>query len=460
METKWIILIVYIATNCLILAPIYIYWTYRFYQHKNDIIMSKRTPTLTIIFCIIGVCTTIIERPCYLFTLTYSDVHAADIISSNESALIKFIYFLATFLFACLQATGSWILFLRYWMIYFNVSWTRHTLNKGWIIHLNHLDLDHNWFLSNKSRCGNFKYNLKIMGVVYLIVSIIWIIFHLFIHSSMGNSMATFIAVLLAIVPIIGVYVLGCKIRNVQDHFNVIKEFNVISIFVSVYIVSYLIIGGVLPYALKLSAYGRGLCVILLSTVASACFMYLQTIYVLKWAVSHNVLTQQLRLNSDEMSYGSGTEHELSHTTTDLARLDSVKSASGSSRTRKKTTYGTLLANVVDDINKFENFMLHLSKEWSMELLLFAIEAIQLQNIIKEEYKEIASEDMKFNLLQNAVAENKEIPLSFIVYHENITDILNKYNVIVGIDYDKSDKLILFKLRCCAIYQKYIEGDE
>ena len=90
--------------------------------------------------------------------------------------------------------------------------------------------------------------------------------------------------------------------------------------------------------------------------------------------------------------------------------------------------------------------MHHLSKEWSMEILLAFVEMTQFQSKIKEEYQDMQSDKMTFTALQDALLENEQIPKSFIVY-EDVTD-------------DVKDKMTELKIRACELYDKYIVGKE
>eukprot|EP01084_Bolivina_argentea_P077468 140507_1 len=408
MEAKWIIFLTYTFTSALIIAPIYIYWIYKYLQHKNDIVISKRTPQLTLIFAILGILARIIERPVWLFVNTYSDKYPSEIINSDVSAGIRFLYYLQIISFAAIQSGGSWILLLRYWMIYFNVFWTRATLNKGWSVHLNHLDTDKNWYLSHKSSFGNFKYNLKILCFIYFIMAVISVLIT-FIHSSIGKSLGSLISVLMTFPPILGLFILGYKIRKFQDYFHVIQEFNIISIYVSTYIIAYVIIGGLLPVVFGLTVYVRSLLVLGLSTCTSIIFMYLQTIYILRKVISDGLLSQQLSLRLNPIAEMSNSNSDNEMSSTDIVNTDigSIVSRRG----RNHAKLGGLLVNIVNNISKFESFMQHLSKEWSMELLLFVVEVTQLQNIIKIEYLneiDFDTEDIRFIAFQNALLENKK----------------------------------------------------
>ena len=138
LETKWITFIIYTCITSLILTPICCRWLYMFHQKKDNIIVSKRTPTLTIIGCIFTILGMAIERPLYLSQNTYDANLESKIKTSIHSipTTVIILYYAAIICFGFLQMSPTWIMLLRFWKIYFNVGWTESTLNAHWKIHI------------------------------------------------------------------------------------------------------------------------------------------------------------------------------------------------------------------------------------------------------------------------------------------------------------------------------------
>jgi len=236
---------------------------------------------------------------------------------------------------------------------------------------------------------------------------------------------------------VIALYFLGCKIRRFKDNFHVIKEMNAITIFFSVYIASYPCLLLFLSLA-GYSTYIRGVFVILQSNIAFIVAMYLQTVYVLNMVKSDKTL--QLKFNQSLNSESGNAIIE-------------------STGIRDKQSRNSLV-DILRDIDMFESFMQHLAKEWSMELLLALVEFTQFQHQIKEYGKDTNSKNMDFSSIQQALIENTEIPSSYIVHHNNMADIVEECNVTLTEQYDADDEMIQFKIRGCALYSKYIIGND
>ena len=94
--------------------------------------------------------------------------------------------------------------------------------------------------------------------------------YHLLLFSppfgpgTIGTSMATVIIACVMLLPIIGILVLGFRIRKFTDHFYIIKEFNVLSAYLVIFAITYIIIGGFVPAIFGVTAYARNLMVIIM----------------------------------------------------------------------------------------------------------------------------------------------------------------------------------------------------
>ena len=449
METKWTAFIIFCSIQYFILCPLLIYWSYKFYQHRNHIAIQKRTPYFTLIFCVNSILVRLIERPLYLFGLVYTDKPSTDILHGNqeEPTLILALYYLRTISFAFLQISTSWVLLSRFWMIYFNVNWTRSTMSKTWKIHINPVNSDKDWFLTHKSTYGNFKYNLKGICIIYLTSAFILVLFELFMYESIGTLITVLLLSSLVLGPVIGIFVLGCKIRKYEDNFMVIKEFNYMLVIMVSMIFVYIIVGGILPEILNMDQFWRGVAVASISSAYAVCFMYNQTMYVLK-LVRHIFVEEVHAQGGDIVRMGSiGSKSESPMGTIDTSSLGVMLS--------KKESFNTL--------------MLHLSKEWSMECLLSFVELTQWQYRMCREYESDASvlgtgQNMILISLQEKLLENKNLVKSYIVYPEagdmTLEQMLKENDMPVQRDWDLNDKMIVMKLKAIVLYRKYVEDGD
>ena len=481
-SVKWALFSSLTAINVVILAPCCWYFSRQFYKHRRNMVIHKRYPKLTMIWCILSILSITITRPLYLFTYTICDDPQNFNLDCNYIQNQNFIFmmhYIHTFFFYLTHFAG-WVLLLRYWLIYFNVNWTKATLSKTWKIHLNHLEIAKNWYLSHKSTFGNSKYCLKRMTIVYLIVAAIMVCLMIFALESDGPSINAIAGLLFNIAPLVIMCILVYKIRAFGDNFYIVQEIKWLIIVTFIASIGYLIIRA------DMSLFMRSFCANLISIFKSVVGLYIQTMYTLKLITTdqdqsvHRIASAAVEMMSRDVTPSAERSKSSKSNLSKIepkASTNSINTNSTSIRTKtsthtsntylsKPTTYTDTnyndtisLTDSLRESDKFEDFMLHLSRDFSMEILLSFIELTQLQKVIKQYLYENDGK-MEFSPTQEAFLQNTDIPKSYIVYHTDLEDVMKSYGIILRQEHNLNDKMVDLKLRACALFWKYIgKGD-
>ena len=443
-STRWAIFAIFEGICWFILTPYCIWCTYKYYQHRNHIIIHKRYPSVTLLFCYIAIASICIEQGLFRLCWTLSEDWESH--SNVSDTLIIMSYIVS----AIIQMPIAWILALRYWLIYYKVQWTNSTLNKQWKIHLNYLDIKSDWYLSHKSTIGNYKYMTKRVLIACLCIIIITIITKLYDLRSDRNEINLAFGILFSIVPLITMIIIRWKMRKFVDLFYIMKEFKAIQTFIVIAIAIMFLLLGVFPEIFGWNPYIQSLVWGINGVIDVVIFISLQTIYVLK-QVKFCDNGDFMRLNSNKIKNDEQRLAEMMRRNTMTADDENGGKSDGDNiRDIKKTLRSE---------DTFEPFMQHLSKEWSMELLLAFIEFTQLQVRIKENYQQLPIvEDMTFIGLQESVLMNDGIPRSYIVYHDNLEELMERQGINLRYELDVMgvNKMTEFKIRSYALYLKYV----
>eukprot|EP01084_Bolivina_argentea_P169697 294150_1 len=206
--------------------------------------------------------------------------------------------------------------------------------------------------------------------------------------------------------------------RKFEDNFYIMKEFKLLSLAFFIGLVVYFIVEPVQYVGTSLYIYG-----VLISFVTV--FVNSSGIFVQIWWVIH-VINKDKNFNYQR---------------------ENSESVKNKSETRIRDT--------LKIEHEFESFFSHLSKEWSMENLLFVIEISQMQLLIKEYCKD-KSNNMQFKSIQESVLNNECIPKSYIVYHKSCKQLMKEYDVNVTGDIDEDDKIVEFKIKLFILFNKYV----
>jgi len=244
--------------------------------------MQKRHKTLAICIAILSIIQICIERPLYLLTytmneapLTWQDIHGKSKDVSTASIAIHIIH--SIFALFVISST-QWFLLLRYWLIHYNVQWTKATIASKWIIHLNRDYVKTNWYLQNKSKYGSLRYTLKRL-TIFLIG---WITITLSLTFLLQEKLSTFVSFISSIgnlIPVFSIFILYINMRKFDDNFYVMKEIKYVAINFMIGVGVYMIVGTVTPY-LGATTYLRVLLVVIISVIIGTMSVLIQIWWV------------------------------------------------------------------------------------------------------------------------------------------------------------------------------------
>eukprot|EP01084_Bolivina_argentea_P215199 365331_1 len=141
-----------------IITPIFTYYLYIFYLHRNHMQLKKRDYHTVLcggLFCFIF---WILERP---LGLIWSSL------IWGESLLLTIIHYI---IFPFTIYGLLWSFCWRYWLVYYKIQLASATYsNNKWksIININNEQID--WYLLNKSTYGNIKWTFKRFLFIFLL---------------------------------------------------------------------------------------------------------------------------------------------------------------------------------------------------------------------------------------------------------------------------------------------------
>eukprot|EP01084_Bolivina_argentea_P286174 490885_1 len=202
-----------ILTLIWIVLPFAIISVYNFYQLKNTNIYKNRygelvVPSTILLMIYIGIATP-------LYVIAHAFPHS---LSHSSILVIRSLYLL---LYPYSSHCALWLILTRFWLTYFDFSWTKATLNAEWKVHINPEGSSkiEEWFLKNKSKYGN----LKIMRRKALIISLITATFTAIgfqialLTKLWSTTFVQFFDILFYITPAITLLIIWKKIPAVYD---------------------------------------------------------------------------------------------------------------------------------------------------------------------------------------------------------------------------------------------------
>eukprot|EP01084_Bolivina_argentea_P142893 250999_1 len=309
------------------------------------------------------------------------------------------------------------------WMIYYKERWTFHTLQLEWQQIINKTNNDNNnWFIKNNSKYGSLSYVYKIFGIYYVIGIILGIIG--MIEVSSPNPNLLFVAPLIAM-PLLVVVVFYVTIICKTTHLALIDDIFFIhwESKMHVRVISFGMIIVFVQYAFGILISNR-------KGLSAAIFnpIYVVILYVLIHISTYSIYTRNY--HTDETSQ----QEQFTN------RSQSQISISNRSQSPISTFTKIKLHHILSNENSIHLYMIHLSKEYSMECLLAFLEISQYQQyVIKQNILNDKSVD--FTNYKN-IDFPSNIPLSSIIECNN--------------DNDK-DAIHDLKIKAHKIYCKYIK---
>eukprot|EP01083_Nonionella_stella_P007582 21862_1 len=334
--------LVYIPT--VICLPLAILGNINLFKLRNQMFMKKRARSTTF-----GINISLIMAMIAICAIRISLLHLNHTIFS----------ICVTFLFI---SWWSLLLFLntRNWIIYFKYKWTYYELQLEWqqIINpdITQIEKAKNWFISNP-KYGKVRFVYKVFGVLHFIgccLSTIGTLMRILYTHDITYTIIGSIFIIISLVPAIMFYAfIVCKTPSFNDYFLIHWE-SAIQSKISILLVIVFIISNVVLYATHNN----------LRIVSSIGVILLTMVFFAMLCVSTFMLIKY----KQKQQYHIDSPSSMSSAQVQLKQILSNKKA-------------------------MHLFMLHLSKEYSIECLLSYIEFTQYQQYVENGMMEIALRD-------------------------------------------------------------------
>ena len=315
---------------------------------------------------------------------------------------------------ACLSSVwwSLYSLILKNWFIYYKYHFTYYTIESEWLQLINSkLSSNQNWFIKNSYKYGNISYMSRIIGIPCIILASICNLGAVLTIISLmnGSFLMLLLSLSLATIPCIPpalFYVfIVCKTPSFNDTFHIHWESKIHSKILLVWAVVFALTNGSVMIDKHAMIFG--------SPILNALFFLL--IYVSTTIIINKNVQNQHPVSKDDN--GDAT-----------------------------------LKKVLSNQDSIHLFMIHLSKEYSMECLLSWIEFTQFQNYIEPQLNmDVPIQSTHLKNVDPTIPST--IPMSEIIEtKENIPT-----NVVCTSVED--EKIYFAKIKAHKIYNKYIKVD-
>ena len=352
-----------------IYVPIGIYFTWKYYQHRHNIVLQKRYAKVTLvqnIFLIILI-PSAMSSPA-AFNLT-GPILPFNLYSVFIACSIGLVYCMLT----------------RLWMYYFDIMYDHSVHEHDWEYILNgkhQIDdtiqqTTTNFFVKHKDTLGNYKFISKILTVCWLIFAVGGLFLNppwkYYTYSDEDRQSSeyqtrlainTAITVSFAFIPCIIIAIVRYKTPIFNDRLLIRTEFKYM--LYTLYTGFAAIVIGIIIYLLVDQE-------IIEDVVTTTIYIYIATVAIVVLLISTYWVLKQMR------PY--------------LTDIESIVSSTKSSTTKNDKSIGEdmRLVRVFMNDALFYDFVNHLRFEFSLELLMAFYEMVFFQNWIKRSYPEIES---------------------------------------------------------------------
>eukprot|EP01084_Bolivina_argentea_P142406 250186_1 len=386
----------------LILCTAIIYFTFRFYKYSSSQALQKRHPLLTywlsfFVILYIGFQHTFLTFA-YIYGVTEPSVDV--FISSSDYEKNEFygsIFRYIALIFYTFSIHGSLIVLIsRSWIIYFNINWGLQTEKEKWITHINAQVITSMWFLNHRKNFGSYK-KIYIFSISYwLTQALVTLFFAIFVIK-----IAFAIDLISLIIEIILLIIIWIKIPDFKKHdvFAFKQELKTALIFAFIALIFYIV------WIVYWLFFGDGLWSFMIFQFSFALFIGLVAISLL------------VNIFDKKYEYLILNNYILSNQENNVERS---------------------LKNTLNDNELINEFFVHLSHEFSVELLLAFVEFIQFRNVMMNDDEFVINDKDKLNdQIKITLPEN--LPKSYIVHekYKHISINVDKYLSIAKNLFDK-----------------------
>eukprot|EP01083_Nonionella_stella_P025547 70316_1 len=340
------------------LLPLCSYWIYQLYGHKNELFVQKRNLKMTL--------------------------------ALNFSLLLFSIM-------SCVFAMGTFLysLICKSWIIYYDYQYIMMRLSLQWTSIINATSHSTNWFLRNRTTFGNLNWIGLRLAVLFIVLSALafFSIFMMFSAVHLFALIGLLLFIASTVLPFTAYIVILCKTPSSQkysDSFFIHWESKLIAKFLAILILLFSI--------------GFGIAILVFMFVAD-----LLPYYTAVWgALIPSYIAVMIYASTKLIINKNDSSLDKHH------RLERLDSLSNQDHALDRIPAAQRLYAILADTDALNLFMLHLTKEYSMEILLSFIEFCQYLD-----YLESFQSDTQRNAAMLNFNLTKTLPVSSIVLNED-----------------------------------------
>eukprot|EP01084_Bolivina_argentea_P194521 333762_1 len=467
-------------------TPLGVYYGWKFYLNHSHIIFAKRYSKITlyeIVLMTIKIIWVPIEQ--------LSDYYTAHNDWSHQLILLGNII-LAYLVLYC------WV--WRQWLCHFDIVLAATIVNNQWRLYIDaefeesQLNGSIKWYLQNKSTFGNYKWTrnrILIIAIICILVTFSALFSAAMVPSWNHNPQMWFYMGLVCLIPyfspMIFLIIIYIKTPKFDDNYFIQQELRYIFFSLSIMYTAYLITFIYLSFS---APKDETILVLILSIenniviFCQFCCLMIATYWV------NDKMNKIIGTNSYEKvskSYLSGiitSTHSTSITHSLLndpgVELIHVQPTENKKRNSSRASSNSLVSNsnnsnvsehanllgskkqesditlyqVLSHIKSFELYMVHLSREFSLECLLSTIEFIEYQKLILSiiNINDESNHEQIQDIKGNKYNKNRQLWCDII----KLPETLPKSKIVYG-DARGDTRLANCKIKAWAIYTKYIQ---
>eukprot|EP01084_Bolivina_argentea_P203937 348229_1 len=387
--TIWTVFEIFFYTLWISIIVISIYSNYRLRMHKTHMYIQKRSFSLFYLL-----------NASLIFTITFSLILSFMLIRFSSVILVS----ISGSIFMAFMCLMLYCITVKNWLIYFKYNWTFYTMQCKWQrILTSDIEENNNWFIQNNKTYGNINYIHKLFSKYCFfgaIIAIVPTVIFILSNYKFILLIPAVIAVSLTWGPSILFYAyIVNKTPLFNDSFGIHWESKIHSKLLLLIPIVNVIMNTIYIFFNDFRAHFIGLFTM---SIILALINYVSTFVIPK---RFKDKTKQANL---------------------VCKTDTLSNIIN-------------VQQILQDANALHIFMVHLSKEYSMEILLSTIEIIQFQELLKE----YITDDEIINKV-TCICLPETIPISQIVKQQE--------------KQDNNNVLLCAKIKAYNLFNKYIES--
>lgn len=408
--------------------PLALFYGYKFYLNHDHIIFAKRYSSITlyeIIFMIIKIIWVPIEHLSEYYTGPKQWEHQLILLGNIVLAYL---------------VLYCWV--WRQWLSSYDINLTHTVVNNQWRLYIDpefeesQLKTKVKWYLENKKTYGNYKWvRNRLLLIVILCINItFWCLFYAAYYNDNDERLWFYmfcICLIPYLSPMIFLLIIFKKTPKFEDNYFIQQELKYIFIALSIMYISYIITFiylsiGELPSNPNMLVFILSVENNIVILMQFICLM-ISTKWVIKKmekVISSNSYQKVKKSYLQKSTSKSITQSLLNDPHLELIQVDALNQSliSSSSIDESRQSLQShqhidiTLYQVLGHIKSFELYMVHLSKEFSLECLLSLIEFVEYQKLILQLITNDDSNNNNDSLWCNMIKLPEYVPRSAIVY--------------------------------------------